>query len=123
MKSITVLSLAHVAAVGAQLGTRLLWTVLLTWPLMAAVQMMCGRIGMVTGQGLAGSFKQRFPRWLLGVFSAPLVWKGFSWLGNNLGVPKVALELGFVLWWTVPALVAVAAVLHQRALSAGAKGI
>jgi len=61
--------------------------------------------------------------WLLGVFSAPLVWKGFSWLGNNLGVPKVALELGFVLWWTVPALVAVAAVLHQRALSAGAKGI
>jgi len=40
---------------------------------MAAVQMMCGRIGMVTGQGLAGSFKQRFPRWLLGVFVMALL--------------------------------------------------
>jgi Mn2+/Fe2+ NRAMP family transporter len=31
---------------GAQFGTQLLWTALLTWPLMAAVQMMCARIGM-----------------------------------------------------------------------------
>jgi len=50
---------------GAQLGTKLLWTSLLTWPLMAVVQMMCARIGMVTGRGLAGNFKLRFPRWLL----------------------------------------------------------
>src|SRR5271166_208067 len=34
---------------------------------MAAIQMMCARIGMVTGQGLAGNIKQRFPKWLLGV--------------------------------------------------------
>jgi hypothetical protein len=61
--------------------------------------------------------------WLLGVFSAPLVWRGFAWLGANFGLPKLALEMGFVLWWAVPALVAVAAVLHQRALSAGTKGI
>lgn len=61
--------------------------------------------------------------WLLGVFSAPLVWRGFAWLGANFGVPKLALEFGFVLWWAVPALVAVGAVLHQRALSAGTKGI
>ena len=32
---------------------------------MAAVQMMCARIGKVTGQGLAGNLKQRFPKWLL----------------------------------------------------------
>src|ERR1700724_1221846 len=50
---------------GAQLGTSLLWTALLTWPLMAAVQMMCARIGMVTGQGLAGALRKRFPRWVL----------------------------------------------------------
>jgi NRAMP (natural resistance-associated macrophage protein)-like metal ion transporter len=50
---------------GAQLGTKLLWTALLTWPLMAAVQMMCARIGKVTGQGLAGNLGLRFPRWLL----------------------------------------------------------
>jgi len=60
--------------------------------------------------------------WLLGVFSAPLVWRVFSWMGSSLGVPKLALEMGFVLWWTVPALVAVGVVLHQRQLSAGTKG-
>src|SRR2546430_7049296 len=50
---------------GAQLGTSLLWTAFLTWPLMAAVQMMCARIGMVTGQGLAGALRKKFPRWVL----------------------------------------------------------
>src|SRR5262249_27171894 len=61
--------------------------------------------------------------WLLGVFSAPLIWRGFAWLGSNFGLPKLALEMGFVLWWAVPALAAVGAVLHQRALSTRAKGI
>jgi Mn2+/Fe2+ NRAMP family transporter len=40
---------------------------------MAAVQIMCARIGKVTGQGLAGNFKQRFPRWLLLVFVVALL--------------------------------------------------
>src|SRR5208337_4378450 len=57
--------IATYSIAGAQLGTKLLWTALLTWPLMAAVQMMCARIGKVTGQGLAANFKQRFPKWLL----------------------------------------------------------
>ena len=61
--------------------------------------------------------------WLLGVFSAPLVWKVFSWAGGNFGVPKLALEMGFVLWWTVPGLIAMGVVLYQRSQSAGAKGI
>ena len=56
--------------------------------------------------------------WLLGVFSAPLVWRGFEWVGAQLNLPKPVLEFGFVLWWTVPALIAVAIVLHQRAISA-----
>jgi len=57
--------------------------------------------------------------WLLGVFSAPLVWRGFAWFGGQFGVPRLALEMGFVLWWTVPALLAVAAVLYQRAVTQG----
>jgi hypothetical protein len=56
--------------------------------------------------------------WLLGVFSAPLVWRGFAWLGANFGVPKLALEFAFVLWWTVPPLLAAAIILHQKALTA-----
>ena len=65
--------IATYSVAGAQLGTKLLWTALLTWPLMAVVQMMCARIGMVTGQGLAGNFKQRFPRWLLLAFVIALL--------------------------------------------------
>lgn len=61
--------------------------------------------------------------WLLGVFSAPLVWKVFAWTGGNFGVPKLALEVGFVLWWTVPGLIAMGVVLHQRATSGGASGV
>jgi NRAMP (natural resistance-associated macrophage protein)-like metal ion transporter len=65
--------IATYSVAGAQLGTKLLWTALLTWPLMAVVQMMCARIGKVTGQGLAGNFKQRFPHWLLNVFVIALL--------------------------------------------------
>jgi len=61
--------------------------------------------------------------WVLGVFSAPLVWKIFAWAGGNFGVPKLAVEMGFVLWWALPALVAVSVVLHRRVVSPGAKGI
>jgi len=58
---------------GAQLGTSLLWTALLTWPLMGCVQMMCARIGMVTGMGLAGALRQKFPRPLVALFSLALL--------------------------------------------------
>src|SRR5262245_38826810 len=54
--------IATYSIAGAQLGTRLLWTALLTWPLMAAVQMTCARIGMVTGRGLAGALRRKLPR-------------------------------------------------------------
>ena len=48
--------------VGAQHGLSLLWTAWASWPLMAAVQMMCARIGLVTGEGLGKVFKRKFPR-------------------------------------------------------------
>ncbi|MBC7397332.1 MAG: divalent metal cation transporter [Bdellovibrionales bacterium] len=54
--------IATYSIAGAQFGTQFLWTAWLTWPLMAYVQMMCARIGMVTGRGLAGNFRKRFPK-------------------------------------------------------------
>jgi NRAMP (natural resistance-associated macrophage protein)-like metal ion transporter len=57
--------IATYSIVGAQLGTSLLWTALLTWPLMAAVQFMCARIGMVTGMGLGDALRRKGPRSLL----------------------------------------------------------
>jgi hypothetical protein len=55
--------------------------------------------------------------WLLGIFTAPLIWRLFGWIGAEFGVPKLALEFGFVLWWAVPALLAVGVVLHQRGVA------
>ena len=52
--------IATYSIAGAQLGTRLLWTAFLTWPLMAAVQMMCARIGRVSGYGLARALRSKF---------------------------------------------------------------
>jgi NRAMP (natural resistance-associated macrophage protein)-like metal ion transporter len=57
--------IATYSVVGAQLGTSLLWTAFLTWPLMACVQFMCARIGMVTGMGLGNALRQKGPRSLM----------------------------------------------------------
>jgi NRAMP (natural resistance-associated macrophage protein)-like metal ion transporter len=54
--------IATYSIAGAQHGLALLWTALITWPLMAFVQMMCARIGMVTGRGLAGALHHKYPR-------------------------------------------------------------
>ena len=54
--------IATYSQAGAQAGFGLLWTVVLTWPLMVAVQSVSARIGRVTGRGLAGNMVQVFPR-------------------------------------------------------------
>jgi len=54
--------IATYSIAGAQYGTALLWTALFTWPLMIAVQSMCARVGMVTGRGIAGALRRKFPR-------------------------------------------------------------
>jgi NRAMP (natural resistance-associated macrophage protein)-like metal ion transporter len=64
--------IATYSIAGAQHGTALLWTALLTWPLMAFVQMMCARIGMVTGRGLAGALHRKYPRPLIVVAAIAL---------------------------------------------------
>jgi NRAMP (natural resistance-associated macrophage protein)-like metal ion transporter len=50
---------------GAQFGFDLLWTLLLTYPLMTAIQLVSARIGRVTGKGLASNMRAHYPRWLL----------------------------------------------------------
>ena len=50
------------AVAGATLGLATLWTALLSFPLMASVQNICARIGMVSGQGLAGVLRANYPR-------------------------------------------------------------
>ncbi|KKL36116.1 iron transporter [Burkholderia contaminans FFH2055] len=50
---------------GAQFGFNLLWTLLLTYPLMTAIQLVSARIGRVTGKGLASNIRACYPIWLL----------------------------------------------------------
>src|SRR5215469_15951247 len=53
--------IATYSQAGAQFGLNMLWTMPLAFPLMGAVQSMCGRIGRVTGRGLAANIKAAFP--------------------------------------------------------------
>jgi hypothetical protein len=43
--------------------------------------------------------------WAFGAATAPYVWRGLEWAGHRLGVPNIIWELGFGLWWALPAAV------------------
>ena len=53
--------IATYSQAGAQFGLNMLWTMPVTFPLMAAIQSLCARIGRVTGKGLAANIKATFP--------------------------------------------------------------
>jgi len=57
--------IATYSQAGAQFGLNLLWTVLLTYPLMVAIQVVSARIGRVSGHGLATNLRRHYPQWLL----------------------------------------------------------
>jgi len=85
--------IATYSIAGAQLGTGLLWTSLVTWPLMGAVQMMCARIGMVTGEGLASGLRKKIPRWICIVFVVALLAANTINVGADLAGMADAAEL------------------------------
>jgi NRAMP (natural resistance-associated macrophage protein)-like metal ion transporter len=57
--------IATYSQAGAQYGFGLLWSILLTTPMMAAIQIVSARIGRVTGHGLAANIRDHYPKWLL----------------------------------------------------------
>src|SRR3984893_6739330 len=78
---------------GAQLGTSLLWTALLTWPLMGAVQMMCARIGMVSGYGLASALRRKFSAPVAAIASIALLIANIFNIGADLSGMADAAEM------------------------------
>lgn len=50
---------------GAAFGSQLLWSALVTYPLMVSIQEMCARIGLVTNHGLTGAIKRYYPKYFL----------------------------------------------------------
>ena len=78
---------------GAAFGFGFLWTAWITLPLAAAVQETAGRLGLVTGHGLAALIKMRFPRWVLfGAVALVAVANGFN-IGADLGSMAASVRL------------------------------
>jgi NRAMP (natural resistance-associated macrophage protein)-like metal ion transporter len=70
---------------GASFGYATLWTALLSFPLMAAVQFMCAKLGMVTGCGLASVIRTRYPRWVLWLACSLVIVANIFNIGADLG--------------------------------------
>ncbi len=94
--------IATYAQTGAQFGYHQLWTVFLSTPFMVVLQEMCGRIGLVTGRGLAGVIRLHFSRRLLYVAVVLLVIANSVNIGADLGAMASATQMlvggQFVVW-------------------------
>ena len=83
--------IATYSQAGAQFGLGTLWTALLTFPLMAAIQEMCARVGVVTSKGLTSNIRNNYPKvilYLMILFTFPAVILNIS--ANLAGMGAVA---------------------------------
>lgn len=78
---------------GASYGYATLWTALVTFPLMAAIQLMCARLGMVTGMGLANAIRSRYPRVVLWFACLLVIVANVFNIGADLGGMAGAMEM------------------------------
>lgn len=85
--------IATYSQVGAQFGYGLAWTMLFSFPLMAAIQGVSAQIGAVTGQGIAQNIKRHYAPWLLRVIVSLLLVANIINLGADLGAMGAAVGL------------------------------
>jgi NRAMP (natural resistance-associated macrophage protein)-like metal ion transporter len=78
---------------GASLGFATLWTAPLTLPMMAAVQFICAKIGMVCGMGLGGVLRKYYPRWVVYAAISLLVVANTINAGTDIGAIAAAINL------------------------------
>ncbi len=107
--------IATYSQAGAQYGLSTLWTAWITFPLMAAIQEMCARIGLATSKGLTTILKMHYPKWvmyLMVLFSFPAIVMNIgadiAGMGAvaNLIIPKVEAEY-FSVFFTVVLLICI----------------
>jgi NRAMP (natural resistance-associated macrophage protein)-like metal ion transporter len=87
--------IATYSQAGSRYGFQLLWMATLTFPLMAVVQEMCARIGLVTGRGLAANIRLHYPRWVLYTCAILLFAANSFNIGADLGAMAQATQLLF----------------------------
>ena len=85
--------IATYSQVGAQFGYGLGWTLVVSYPLMAAIQEISARIGRVTGFGIAGNLRRNYPGWLSGTIVVLLLFANLINLGADLGAMGAGLKL------------------------------
>jgi len=85
--------IATYSQAGAQFGYGLLWTLVLTYPLMSAVQLVSAHIGRVTGCGLARNLRECFPTWLVTVLVSILLAANVFNIGADLAAMAASAAL------------------------------
>ena len=90
--------IATYSQTGAKYGYQLLWLAVFTFPLMAIVQEMCARLGLVTGRGLAGNIRRHFSRRVLYACTLLLFTANSFNIGADLGAMAKATQLIWPSW-------------------------
>jgi NRAMP (natural resistance-associated macrophage protein)-like metal ion transporter len=85
--------IATYSQAGAQFGFSITWTLLFTYPLMAVIQEISGRIGRTTGRGIAGNLRQHYPHWILQCIVLLILVANTINIGADLGAMADALRL------------------------------
>jgi NRAMP (natural resistance-associated macrophage protein)-like metal ion transporter len=113
--------IATYSQAGAQAGVGLIWTIVLTWPMMVAVQSVCARIGRVTGHGLAANMMTVFPRPVVFVLVGLLMAANTINIGADLSAMGAAMKLAvggpqhlYTFLFAVASLLAVVLVPYHR---------
>jgi NRAMP (natural resistance-associated macrophage protein)-like metal ion transporter len=85
--------IATYSQVGAQFGYSMLWTMLLSYPLMAVIQEISARIGRVTGCGISANLRKSCPGWLLYIVVGLVLTANVFNLGADIGAMGAAAQL------------------------------
>lgn len=85
--------IATYSQAGAQFGFAITWTLLFTYPLMAAIQEISARIGRTTGKGIAANLRHHYPNWILQCVVLLLIIANTINIGADLGAMGNALSL------------------------------
>ena len=85
--------IATYSQVGAQFGFGMLWTMVLSYPLMTAIQEISARVGRVTGCGISANLRRCYPRWLLRTVIALVLVANIFNLGADIGAMGAAAQL------------------------------
>jgi NRAMP (natural resistance-associated macrophage protein)-like metal ion transporter len=85
--------IATYSQIGAQFGYGMSWTLLFSYPLMSAVQIISARVGRTTGRGIAGNLRKYYPNWLVYVSVAFLLVANIINIGADIGAMGDGIKL------------------------------